>query len=108
LADKLFLGKAELPQRRGIGKLDQSCCVQRQDGVGRTLDNGVVARVLSVAEDALTLGRRGHVEYLDSAERGFALTEGAHGDVVQQLPAGAGAQREYAGMKRVADQAGGA
>ena len=44
---------AELARRRRIGELDGALGVERQDGVRRAVDDGVVAGVLALAQDAL-------------------------------------------------------
>ena len=72
LADQLVRRIAELARRRRIDELDRALGIERQDGVGRAADDGVVARVLALAQDALAPRRDGDVDDLQQATAGRA------------------------------------
>jgi hypothetical protein len=106
LPNELVGREAELARGRWIGELDRTGRVERQDGIRRTPDHGVVAGVLALAQDALAARRYGDVDNLQEASESRPAADRADRDIVQQVLARGRSQREDLRMKRVREQAG--
>ena len=104
-ADQLVRGIAELAGRRRIDHLDHACRIERQDGVGGAADDGVVARVLALAQDAFAPRHDGDVDDLQQAAEIRPVADRPDRNVVQQLASRARAQREDRCMQGMGDQA---
>ena len=59
--------------------------IERQDRVGRAADDGVVARVLTLAQDAFAARHDGDVDDLQQASQRRSAADRADGNVVDQL-----------------------
>ena len=84
----------ELPRGRGIGELDDALCIEREDRVRSTVHDGVVASVLPLAQDLFALDGNRDVDDLNEASEMRSRSKRAHGDIVDQLSAGSGPQRQ--------------
>ena len=104
LADEFLRGVAEFAGRRRIDQLDHACGVERQDRVRSAADNGIVARVLALAQDAFAAGDDGDIDDLQQASEVRSVADRPDGDVVEELPPRVGPQREDRRMQRMGDQ----
>ena len=86
LADQFFRHIAELPIRGRIGELNDVLVVEGQDDVRRAVDNGVVARILPLAQETFAFDRDGHVENLDETVAVRRVVNRAHRRVDESCP----------------------
>ena len=94
LAEQFGRGIAEHVFGRAIQPLDRPVETRSDDGVGRGIDDGVIARVLPLAQDPLPGHRYGDVIDLHKAMPGATRRQWPDDDIVQQLLSGLVPQRQ--------------
>lgn len=94
------------PNRSRIDGLNDSVGVQGQDDIGCAFDHGLVARVLTLAQDLLAMGGAGDVRDLQHAFRIGAFADWPGGHVMDETLARSGPKRQQIRVQRVGQEGG--